>query len=121
MLIIWYNLFHLALICVIFLSVIVDYHDDKSASTGDFTLLYEYELPDSPRRVRRRQQEEERQQMAKVMEEIVRGILDEAITRVNVSPPPENEVDVSKEVEESFDPYRQQLLANILWARKCAK
>lgn len=93
----------------------MDFHDDKSASTGDFSLLYEYELPDSPRRVRRRQIEEEKRQKSKIMDEIVRGILDNVITRVNVSVAAENKIDFSKEVEEIFDPYRQQLLNAIVW------
>lgn len=48
-----------------------------------------------------------------MMDEIVRDIVNDVITVINVAPPPENEVDVSQEVKEMFDPYKQMLLAAV--------
>lgn len=76
-------------------------------------MLYEYELPNSPRRVRQRQIIEENRQKQIMMDEIIRDIVNDVITVINVAPPPENEVDVSQEVKEMFDPYKQMLLATI--------
>lgn len=47
------------------------------------------------------------------MDEIIRDIVNDVITVINVAPPPENEVDVSREVKELFDPYKQMLLAAV--------
>lgn len=106
-------LIHSIFFLFIFVPVVVDFHDDKSASTGDFELLYEYELPNSPRRERQRQIVEENRQKQNMMDEIIRDIVNDVITVINVAPPPENEVDVSREVKELFDPYKQMLLAAV--------
>uniref|UniRef100_A0A336L726 CSON005252 protein n=1 Tax=Culicoides sonorensis TaxID=179676 RepID=A0A336L726_CULSO len=97
------------------IKVVVDFNDDRKASTGGFECIFKMDMPDSPKAQAARKAQQlkmELQQARKMIDEVLNEILNDVITSVKVKIPEEvDKAEVDKDAAALFDPYKHKLLS----------